>query len=84
MGQVLLLSLEEKAFWIFVSTMDTHIRPYFSASTTQMEVDAALLLRALEANDPQISRKVFVNMDVLPGRMCTPWYDAIFSDVMLI
>ena len=44
-----------------------------------MEVDAALFSRALEANDPQVGRKVFVDMGVLPGRMCTPWYDAIFS-----
>ena len=79
MGQLLLLSPEEDAFWIFVSIMDTHIRPYFSPSTTQMEVDAALFSRALEANDPQVGRKVFVDMGVLPGRMCTPWYDAIFS-----
>jgi hypothetical protein len=87
-GQLLLLSPEEDAFWIFVSIMDTHIRPYFSALTTQMEVDAALFSRALEANDPQVGRKVFVNMGVLPGRMCMPWYDAIFSfpsfDVVLI
>jgi len=73
-GQLLLLSPEEDAFWIFVSIMDTHIRPYFSPSTTQMEVDAALFSRALEANDPQVVRKVFVDMGVLPGRMCAPWY----------
>jgi len=28
-GQLLLLSPEEDAFWIFVSIMDTHIRPLF-------------------------------------------------------
>jgi hypothetical protein len=66
-GQLLLLSPEEDAFWIFVSIMDAYIRPYFSASTTQMEVDAALFLRALEANDSQVGRKVFVDMGVLPG-----------------
>ena len=68
-GQLLLLSPEEDAFWIFVSIMDTHILPYFSASTTQMEVDVALFSRALEANDPQVARKVFVDTGVLSTRM---------------
>jgi hypothetical protein len=68
-GQLLLLSPEEDVFWIFVSIMDTHIWPYFSASTTQIEVDAALFSRALEANDPQFARKVFVDTGVLSTRM---------------
>ena len=38
-----------------------------------MEVNAALFLCALEANDLQVSRKVFVDMDVLLGWMCAPW-----------
>ena len=83
-GQVLLLSLKEEVFWIFVLTIDMHIQLYFSASMTQIEVNAALLSHALEVNDLQIGRKVFVDMDVLPGQMCTPWYDAIFFDVMFI
>lgn len=62
-----------------MSIMDMHIPPYFSASTTQMEVDAALFSRALEANDSQVGGKVLVDMGVLPGRMCAPWYDACFS-----
>ena len=49
-----------------------------------MEVDAALFLRALEANDLQVGRKAFVDMGVLPGRMCTPWYDAIFSLILCL
>ena len=48
-----------------------------------MEVDAALFSHALEANDPQVGRKVFVDMGVLPGRMSTPRYDAIFLSPLL-
>jgi len=44
---------------------------------SQMEVDAALFLCALEATGPQVGREVFVNMGVLPERMCM-WYDATF------
>lgn len=73
MGQLLLLAPEEDAFWTFVSIMDTHIRPYFSSSTTQMEVDAALFSRALENNDPQVARKVLVDMGILPTAICQPW-----------
>ena len=36
----------------------------------------------------RVGRKVFVDMGILPGQMCTPWYDTIFSlpsfDVVLI
>ncbi len=37
--------------------MDTHVRPYFFSSTTQLEVDSALFSRALENNDPQVMKK---------------------------
>ncbi|KAF8956630.1 rab-GTPase-TBC domain-containing protein [Flammula alnicola] len=77
-GQLLLLSPEEDAFWIFVSIMDTHIRPYFSSTTTQMEVDAALFSRALENNDAQVARKLLVDMGILPGAMCQPWFSTLF------
>lgn len=73
-GQLLLLAPEEDAFWIFVSIMDTHVRPYFSSSTTQLDVDSALFSRALENNDPQVMKKVFVDMGILPTTICGPWY----------
>ena len=38
-GQLLFQSPEEDAFWIFVSLMDAHLRPYFAANGTQLEVD---------------------------------------------
>ena len=61
-GLLLLLAPEEDAFWIFISVMDTHLRPYFSSLTTQMEVDSALFSRALEVNDPAIGKKILVDM----------------------
>ncbi|CAA7263558.1 unnamed protein product [Cyclocybe aegerita] len=77
-GQLLLLAPEEDAFWIFVSIMDTHVRAYFSATTTQMEVDAALFSRALEANDAPLARKLLVDMGILPGAICAPWFSTLF------
>ena len=72
-GQLLLLAPEEDAFWIFISIMDTHIRPYFSTVTTQMEVDSALFSRALENNDSQVARKILVDMGISPPAICQPW-----------
>lgn len=88
-GQLLLLAPEEDAFWIFTSIMDTHLRPYFSVGlpssspnpsfrSTQMEVDAALYARALEAIDPHLSRKIFVELGILPGVICQPWFTSLF------
>jgi TBC1 domain family member 10 len=74
-GQLLLLAPEEDAFWIFISIMDTHIRPYFSTVTTQMEVDAALFSRALENNDHQVARKILFDLGISPPSICQPWYD---------
>lgn len=47
--------------------MDMHIRPYFSTSMTQTEVDSALFSRALELNDPPVGKKLLVNMGPVPG-----------------
>ena len=54
--------------------MDTHVRPYFSSSTTQLDVDSALFSRALENNDPQVMKKVFADMGIQPTAICGPWY----------
>ena len=43
-GQLLLQSPEEDAFWTFVSLMDSHLRPYFSNNSVQLEVDAQTVL----------------------------------------
>jgi hypothetical protein len=72
-GHLLALSPEEDAFWIFVSIMDSYLRPYFSTNTTQLEVDAALFSRALEANDAQVAKKILTDMSIDPVDLCRPW-----------
>lgn len=53
--------------------MDSHLRPYFSTSV-QLEVDALLFAKALEANDPTSAKKVFGDMAIPPAAVCRPWY----------
>ncbi|KAJ2925157.1 hypothetical protein H1R20_g11939, partial [Candolleomyces eurysporus] len=77
-GQLLLLAPEEDAFWIFISIMDTHIRPYFSSGSTQMEVDSALFSRALEVNDAAVAKKLLVNMGISPSSICAPWFSSLY------
>ena len=72
-AQLLLQSPEEDAFWTFISVMDAHLRPYFSNASVQLEVDASLFGRALEANDPQTAKKLFGDMGVEPVLVCHPW-----------
>ncbi|KAH8980184.1 rab-GTPase-TBC domain-containing protein [Lactarius akahatsu] len=48
-GQLLLQSPEEDAFWIFISLMDTHLRPYFSSNSVQLDIDASLFAKAVES-----------------------------------
>jgi TBC1 domain family member 10 len=83
-GHLLSLAPEEDAFWIFVSVMNTHLRPYFSQSSMQLEVDASLFSKALEANDPSLARKIFVDLGITPGTVCRQWFVfpflALFSD----
>lgn len=72
-GHLLLLAPEEDAFWILISIMDSHLRPYFSPVTTQLEVDSALFSRALEQNDAPLAKKVYVEMGISPPAICLPW-----------
>ncbi|KAJ7221748.1 RabGAP/TBC [Mycena pura] len=81
-GHLLALSPEEDAFWIFASIMDSYLRPYFSSTTTWLEVDAALFSRALEANDAQVARKVLVDMSINPVELCRPWFSTLFVDAL--
>ncbi|KAJ7168256.1 RabGAP TBC [Mycena crocata] len=81
-GHLLALSPEEDAFWIFVSMMDSYLRPYFSSVTTQLEVDAALFARALEGNDAQVAKKVLLDMSVNPVDLCRPWFSTLFVDAL--
>ncbi|KAJ7184312.1 RabGAP/TBC [Mycena filopes] len=79
-GHLLALSPEEDAFWIFVSIMDSYLRPYFSSNTTQIEVDAALFSRALEANDAQVAKKVLLDMSCKPRRSLP--FSTLFLDAL--
>jgi hypothetical protein len=72
-GQLLLQSPEEDAFWIFISLMDSHLRPYFSSNAVQLDIDASLFAKALETVNPSIAKKLFVDMAIAPIRVCRPW-----------
>lgn len=73
-GQLLAQAPEEDAFWIFISMMDSYLRPYFSPSVTQLDTDAALFAKALGANDPSLAKRIFVDMSILPSTICRQWY----------
>lgn len=79
-SQLLMQSPEEDAFWTFVSLMDSHLRPYFSRSNVQLDVDASLFLKALEINDPAVSKRIFVDMAIQPMAICRPWFCYVFTD----
>ncbi|KAI0056890.1 hypothetical protein BV25DRAFT_1533903 [Artomyces pyxidatus] len=81
-GQLLLQSPEEDAFWIFISLMDTYLRPYFSSNAIQLDVDASLFAKSLEAIDPSISKKLFVDMGMKPIRLCRPWFGSLFVEAL--
>ena len=73
-GQLLAQSPEEDAFWIFISMMDSYLRPYFSSSVVQLDFDATLFARALEANDTSLAKRIFIDMSIPPVTICRQWY----------
>jgi hypothetical protein len=77
-GELLLQSPEEDAFWIFISLMDSHLRPYFSSNSVQLDIDASLFAKALETVSPSIAKKLFVDMAIAPIRVCRPWSVSFF------
>ncbi|KAF7798221.1 hypothetical protein EIP86_009438 [Pleurotus ostreatoroseus] len=81
-GHLLLHSPEEDAFWTFVSLMDSHLRLYFSAHPVQMEVDASLFGKAVEANESAVAKKVFIDMAIPPASLCRPWFTALFMEAL--
>lgn len=83
-GHLLLLSPEEDAFWIFASMMDAHLRPYFSANTIQLEVDAALLSKAIETNDPAVCKKLYVTFSIPPSAIAKSWFSTLFVGTLPI
>jgi hypothetical protein len=72
-GHLLLLAPEEDAFWIFASMMDAHLRSYFSTNTVQIEIDASLFSKALEAIDPVLTKKLYVQLSITPASITRPW-----------
>ncbi|KAI0246565.1 rab-GTPase-TBC domain-containing protein [Lactifluus subvellereus] len=81
-GQLLLQSPEEDAFWIFISLMDLHLRPYFSSNAVQLDIDASLFAKAMEAIDPVIAKKLFIDMAIAPIRVCRPWFTSLFVEAL--
>ncbi|KAH9974513.1 rab-GTPase-TBC domain-containing protein [Russula compacta] len=81
-GQLLLQSPEEDAFWIFISLMDSHLRPYFSSNAVQLDIDASLFAKAMETVDPTIAKKLFVDMAIPPIRVCRRWFLSLFVEAL--
>jgi len=77
-GHLLLLAPEEDAFWIFASMMDAHLRTYFATNTVQIEIDASLFSKALEAIDPVLTKKLYVQLSIAPASITRPWFSTLF------
>lgn len=58
--------------------MDSYLRPYFSSSVAQLDFDATLFARALEANDAPLAKRLFVDMSIPPSTICRQWYVAFW------
>ena len=54
--------------------MDSYLRPYFSSSVPQLDFDAILFAKALEANDAPLAKRIFVDMSIPPSTVCRQWY----------
>ena len=72
-AQLLMLTPEEDAFWTFTTLMDTHLRPYFSSNAIQLEIDASLFGKVVEASDAALAKRLFVDMSIPPIAICRPW-----------
>ncbi|KAG6877529.1 hypothetical protein C0993_006323 [Termitomyces sp. T159_Od127] len=77
-GNLLLHAPEEDAFWIFVSLMDLHIRPYFSSTSTQIDIDATLFGRSMDNIDPSTAKRLFGELKISPLSICRPWFTSLF------
>ena len=53
--------------------MDLHLRAYFSHKSVQMEADAMVFGKIVEALQPQVAKRVFVDMGVPPLEVCRLW-----------
>ncbi|KAH8111169.1 RabGAP/TBC [Phellopilus nigrolimitatus] len=81
-GHLLLQSPEEDAFWTFVAMMGLHLRTYFSSKSVQMEADAMVFGKAVEAFNPQIAKKLFVEMSIPPLELCRTWFSSLFATTL--
>lgn len=81
-GHLLLVIPEENTFWVFISIMDSLLRPYFSNITTQLEVDSELFGRALDVNDPQLAKKLLVDLGISTVSICRPWFSSLFTSAL--
>lgn len=54
--------------------MDLHLRAYFSHKSVQLEADALVFGKIVEALQPQVAKRVFVDMGVSPLEVCRLWY----------
>ncbi|KAG6890242.1 hypothetical protein C0992_002770 [Termitomyces sp. T32_za158] len=77
-GNLLLHAPEEDAFWIFVSLMDLHLRPYYSSTSAQIDVDATLFGRSMDNIDPSTAKKLFGELKISPLSICRPWFTSLF------
>lgn len=61
--------------------MDSHLRPYFSSSLIQLDVDALLFSKALESNDAASAKKTLVDLSIPPAGVCKPWQVYVHIDL---
>ncbi|KAG8715754.1 hypothetical protein FRC11_000383 [Ceratobasidium sp. 423] len=81
-GNLLMHSPEEDAFWTFVALMDKHLRGYCAVNSLQMEVDSFFFSKTLESNDPQLAAKLFRELGLHAGDFCKPWVSSGFVGVV--
>lgn len=72
-GHLLLQSPEEDAFWTFLAMMDVYLRPYFMPTSSFMNVDTTLFVKAVEAMDSVLATRLFAELNVRPLELCGVW-----------
>ncbi|KAH8103494.1 rab-GTPase-TBC domain-containing protein [Cristinia sonorae] len=75
---------EEDAFWLFVSLMNTHMRPFFSDNADDFKTHAAYIESyMLEKHDLLMGaiRETLVNS---PLALCRAWFPHMFVDILPI
>jgi len=62
--------------------MDSYLRPYFSSNIAQLDFDATLFAKALEANDAPLAKRILVDMSIPPLAICRQWFCSLFYDTI--